>query len=122
MSTSLGERIREQRRKKGLTLEQLAAASGSSKSYMWEIENKDVARPSAEKLQAIAQALNTTMDYLLAAEGVTEAGASDRAFFYKYREMPEKTKRKLQRILELLDDDEEEGKMIGTITYGLDAG
>jgi len=106
MPTPLGERIREQRRKKGLTLEQLADAIGSSKSYMWELENKDVARPSAEKLRAIAQALDTTMDYLLAAEDVTEADASDREFFRKYREMPEKTKQKLQRMLELLDEDD----------------
>jgi len=49
MPTPLGERIREQRLKKGLTLEQLAGAIGSGKSYMWELENKDSARPSAEK-------------------------------------------------------------------------
>ena len=50
MPTPLGERVREIRQKRGLTLEALADRVGSSKSYMWEIENKDVARPSAEKL------------------------------------------------------------------------
>ena len=107
MSTPLGERIRERRLKKELTLEQLADAIGSSKSYMWELENKDVARPSAEKLQAIAQALDTTMDYLLTAEDVTESDASDREFFRKYKGMPGKTKLKYQRMLKLLDEDDE---------------
>ena len=54
MASALGTKINELRRAKGLTLEQLAEATGSSKSYMWEIENKDVARPSAEKLDQIA--------------------------------------------------------------------
>ena len=57
MPTPLGERVREQRRKRGLTLEGLAERVGSSKSYMWEIENKEVVRPSAEKLAMIATAV-----------------------------------------------------------------
>jgi transcriptional regulator with XRE-family HTH domain len=38
---------------------------GSGKSYIWEIENKGVKRPSAEKLAAIAKALDVTTDYLI---------------------------------------------------------
>lgn len=106
MPTPLGERIRELRLKKGLTLEGLADKVGSSKSYMWEIENKDVARPSAEKLRMIAMALDTTADYLLAAEGADAAGEADQAFFRKYRSLDEPAKKRLQRILEALDDDE----------------
>lgn len=51
MPSQLGIKINELRRARGLTLDQLAQASGSSKSYMWEIENKDVARPSASTLR-----------------------------------------------------------------------
>jgi transcriptional regulator with XRE-family HTH domain len=104
--TPLGDRVRELRRKKGLTLEALAERVGSSKSYMWEIENKDVARPSAEKLHQIAVALDTTTDYLIAAEDVTEADAADRAFFRDYRRMPPKSKQKLREMLKILDDKE----------------
>jgi transcriptional regulator with XRE-family HTH domain len=50
MATTLGDKIREQRKKKGYTLEELAARSESSKSYIWELENKDPPRPSGEKL------------------------------------------------------------------------
>lgn len=104
MPTPLGNRVRELRRKHGLTLEALAAKIESSKSYVWEIENKDVARPSAEKLSLIAAALETTTDYLLGTEAVTEVDAADTAFFRRYREMDPKAKEKLRGMLKILDD------------------
>lgn len=107
MPTPLGERIREQRQKNGLTLEKLASAVESSKSYIWELENKDVARPSAEKLRLIAIALGTTVDYLLTAEDVSEEDATDKEFYRKYRGMGTKTKERIRRMVELLDDDVE---------------
>ena len=107
MPTPMGERIRELRLKKGLTLEALAERVGSSKSYMWEIENKDVARPSAEKLHLIANALDTTTEYLLATNAVTEADAADLAFFRNYQKMDVKSKEKLRGMLKILDDEDE---------------
>lgn len=106
MPTPLGERVREQRRKRGLTLEGLAERVGSSKSYMWEIENKEVVRPSAEKLAMIATALDTTVEYLLAGDGEKEEeNAEDTAFFRKYKKMAAPEKERLRRILDALDDD-----------------
>ena len=106
MPTPLGERVREQRRKRGLTLEGLAERVGSSKSYMWEIENKEVVRPSAEKLAMIATALDTTVEYLLAGDGEKEEeNAEDIAFFRKYKKMAAPEKERLLRILDALDDD-----------------
>jgi len=105
--TPLGERVRELRLKRGLTLEALAERVGSSKSYMWEIENKDVARPSAEKLHQIASALDTTTNYLISADEVTEADATDTAFFRKYQKMKPKSKEKLREMLKILDDEDE---------------
>ena len=107
MPTPLGERVREFRLKLGLTLEALAQRVGSSKSYMWEIENKDVARPSAEKLHQIAAALDTTAEYLLAADEVTEAEAADIAFFRKYKQMKPKGKEQLREMLKILDHEDE---------------
>lgn len=108
MSTPLGERVREARLAKGLTLEALAQKVESSKSYMWQIENKDVARPSAEKLQQIAKALDTTVEYLLAAETVTQEDAADTAFFRKYQRMNPRSKERLREMLKILDDDEDD--------------
>lgn len=105
MPTPLGNRVRELRRKRGLTLEGLAAKIESSKSYVWEIENKDVARPSAEKLSLIAAALETTTDYLLGAEAVTGGETlTDAAFFRRYQEMDPKSQEKLREMLKILDD------------------
>lgn len=107
MPTPLGERVRELRLKRGMTLEALAEKVGSSKSYMWEIENKNVARPSAEKLQLIAIALDTTIDYLLATSDLTEADATDAAFFRKYKELTPRSKAKLRELLRIIDDEDE---------------
>lgn len=106
MPTPLGERVRELRRKRGLTLEGLAERVRSSKSYMWEIENKEVARPSAEKLALIASALDTTVEYLLGDDSEqAEENAEDIAFFRKYKKMKGPQKDQLRKILDALDDD-----------------
>ena len=55
MANILGEKIRKLRKEKGLTLDKLADLTGSSKSYIWELENKNPPRPSAEKLAKIAE-------------------------------------------------------------------
>ena len=45
MASTFGTRIKELRNKQKLTLEQLAQASGSAKSYIWELENKNPPSP-----------------------------------------------------------------------------
>ena len=49
VNTPLGRKIRELRKEKGYTLEKLAELADSSKSYIWELENKNPPRPSAER-------------------------------------------------------------------------
>jgi len=106
MPTPLGDRIRQLRKDAPMTLEGLAQKVGSSKSYIWEIENKDVARPSAEKLALIANALETTVDYLLQGSNVTDAeGARDQAFYRKYMKQQPKKRRQMQKFLDALDED-----------------
>ena len=105
MPSPLGERIRELRKKRGLTLEQLAKRVGSSKSYMWEIENKDIARPSAEKLSLIATALDTTVEYLLTGNAAEGEDPEDMAFYRKYKKMDPAAKERLRQILDVLDND-----------------
>ncbi|MCR9225654.1 MAG: helix-turn-helix domain-containing protein [Hyphomonas sp.] len=107
MSTQIGEKIRKLRKDCKLTLDQLAAQSESSKSYIWELENKPVARPSAEKLKRIADCLGTTVEYLLDAEGeVAKEDAADAHFYRKYRAMKPETKERLQKMLDIWGDDE----------------
>lgn len=106
MSTRLGEKVRKLRKAKGLTLEALGEATGSSKSYIWELENGPAVRPSAEKITSIARVLGVTPEFLLD-EDRKEATVTvrDQAFFRKFQSMDEDKKRKLEEIMKLLDDD-----------------
>lgn len=106
MPSSLGRKVNMLRRQRGLTLDQLAQATESSKSYMWEIENKPVARPSAEKLGRIAEVLGVTPEFLLdEKQRDPTVDELDVAFFRKYQSADPSVKAKLKRILDVLDDD-----------------
>lgn len=102
MSTGLGDRIRELRKAKGFTLEQLAEKSQSSKSYIWELENKDPPRPSGEKLALIASALGVTTDYLLGIDAEKLETAEDKAFFRKYQKMDSSQKHQIREMLDII--------------------
>ena len=72
-------------KKQGYTLDKLAElAESEQKSYIWELENKDPPRPSADKIAKIAVALGVTPDYLIT-DSVPIEDATDTAFFRKYR-------------------------------------
>jgi len=104
--TALGDKIRELRKKKGYTLEKLAELADSSKSYIWELENKNPPRPSADKVARIASVLGVTSDYLMdSTETVYVADAADQAFFRRYRKMDSATKDKIRRMVDLWGDD-----------------
>jgi len=105
MPTTLGAKINRLRKEKKYTLEKLAELTDSSKSYIWELENKAPPRPSAEKLSIIAKKLGVTIEFLLGdEEGITEESAVDAHFFRNYQQMDEKTKAKLRSMADLLDD------------------
>lgn len=86
-----------------MTLEELGDRSGSSKSYIWELENRTPPRPSAEKLTAIAGVLGVTPEFLLD-EGQDEPSnaVANQAFFRRYEGLPEETKEKVRQIVDLL--------------------
>ena len=107
MPSPLGDKIRALRKEKKLSLERLAELTESSKSYIWELENKDDPKPSAEKIGKIASVLEVTTEFLLT-ESTTppDEEVIDEAFFRKYKSMPEGTKKRLRKILDAWDDDE----------------
>ena len=105
MATTLGEKIHQLRREKGFSLEKLGELTESSKSYIWELENKNPPRPSADKIAKIASVLGVTADYLInTQQSEPDAGVVDEAFFRKYRNMDDPTKEKIRRIVELWGD------------------
>ena len=107
MGTPLGEKIRELRKERKYTLDKLAELSDSSKSYIWELENKNPPRPSADKIAKIAAALGVAADYPMdPTQNLKGEDATDSAFFRKYRKMDVATKDKIRRMVDLLGDDE----------------
>jgi transcriptional regulator with XRE-family HTH domain len=106
VSTGLGDKIRDLRKRKGYTLEELGNLTGSSKSYIWELENRNPPRPSAEKIAKIAAILGVTADYLVDVnETSPDADVVDQAFFRKYRNLDEPTKGRIRKMLDAWDDE-----------------
>jgi transcriptional regulator with XRE-family HTH domain len=102
MADKFGIRIKELRTAKNMTLDDLAKATGSAKSYVWELENKNPPRPSAEKLSAIAKALDVTVDYLFGRDEQSVGDAKDLAFFREYTDLPPETKEQLRQMAKIL--------------------
>ena len=108
MASPLGDKIRARRTELGLSLEQLAKATDSSKGYLWELENRDNANPSADKLIRIAKALSVTTEFLLdrSTDVAPEDGIIDEAFFRRYKGLDPKSKEKIRRFLDMWDDED----------------
>lgn len=101
MAKKLGSKVRELRASKRLTLDGLAVLAGMSKSYLWEIENRDAPRPSAEKLDALARALGVTSQYFLDEDAREPAEQHlDEAFFRNYQQLDSPAKEQLRKIME----------------------
>lgn len=101
MSVRLGEKLRELRKKNGLTLEKLATIAGLSKSYIWELENRESPSPSAEKLNALADALGVTADYFIEDDiRSPEEKHIDKAFFRGYQKLEPSEKEQIRKILD----------------------
>lgn len=101
MATRLGTKLRELRKEKKLTLEKLAEMAGMSKSYLWELENRESQRPSAEKLTQLADALGVAASYFLEEDvRKPEERHLDEAFYRNYQSLDTSSKEQLRKILE----------------------
>ena len=107
MTRSLGDKIRRLRKEKQLTLDGLAMLTNSSKSYIWELENKNPPRPSAAKIAQIAKALEVEIDYLIDDKTqISEDDAKDMKFYRYYRKLPPETREKIRTMSRIIGDDE----------------
>lgn len=106
MATVLGEKIRAQRKRLKLTLDQLAEKTGSSKSYIWELENRPVVRPSAEKIAKIAEVFGVTVEFLLD-DGKQNFADSDanQVFFRRIGQLDAEKRALLEKFLKAIDDE-----------------
>jgi len=96
---SLAHRIQRERKRAGLTLDQLADQAGISKTYLWELEHDkpSLKKPSADVLLRIANALSVTISDLLGLPSVkTDSKSVDLpASLVKFRDQQAKLGNKL---------------------------
>ncbi|ABB76086.1 transcriptional regulator, XRE family [Nitrosospira multiformis ATCC 25196] len=106
MASLLGEKIRTERKRLKLTLEELAEKTGSSKSYIWELENRPVVRPSAEKISKISEVFGVPVEFLLddAKHELTPSDA-DQVFFRRITQLDPAKRAQLEKFLKAIDDE-----------------
>lgn len=108
MSEKFSEKLRKVRTSRKKTLEELATAIGSSKAYVWQLENKKNAKPSAELLLKIANYLGESPDFFLDDEASERSeNQEEDAFFRKFRTLSDEDKRYVDRIVSGLDGKED---------------
>ena len=106
MATPLGDKIRAERKRLKLTLDELAAKTESSKSYIWELENRPVVRPSADKISKIAEVFGVTVEYLLDdGKQTPTASDADAVFFRRVSQLDAAKRAQLEKFLKAIDDD-----------------
>ena len=107
MASAFGARLRRLREAKKLTLQQVADAVGCTKAYIWELEMKDGQRPTAERIQKIAQVLGVTMEDVMGTpmQEAPQASAEDVAFFREYAGMTDEEKDRYRQALKIMFPD-----------------
>jgi len=111
MKKTFGQKIKERRLELKMTLEDLGSKISSTKAYAWELENKKTARPSAEKLLKLADALEVSPDYLINEDmNEQDDNATDDAFFRKFRKLSNEEKNMLKLIATNMAPDKDDKK------------
>lgn len=101
MANQLNEKLKKLRKEQKFTLESLAKAADVSKSYLWELENREVKSPSAQRLTSIADALGVSADFFLDDDvRKPEEKHLDDAFFRGYKNLESSDKEQLRKIME----------------------
>jgi transcriptional regulator with XRE-family HTH domain len=100
MPATLREKLKKLRAEKEWSLDELARLSGASKSYLWELENRDERKPSAEKLIDIARVLGVTTEYLLDDKAEFDDAQVKEVFFRKFNRLEDEDKTKIVQIMD----------------------
>jgi transcriptional regulator with XRE-family HTH domain len=83
---SLGGRVAFMRALKGLTPPQLAREAHFSQNTIWMLEHNKIKEPTARLIWAVADALETTPEFLWTGES---SGAEESALVAAYRKLPQ---------------------------------
>lgn len=97
------QKIKEARKNKGLTLEQLAKKVDSSKSYMWQLETEPKIKPSVQLISKIAEALDVTVDYLIDPKKEKMDADQEAIVFYRgFKDFDDTSKKMIKEQIEYL--------------------
>lgn len=96
---AMGQRVRARRKAMGLSLDQLAKLTASSKSYIQRLETQDM-NISVEKANLVAAALNWTVDELIA--GPERVNERDQLFFKRYKELNARDRGLIELLVETM--------------------
>ncbi|MBE5939074.1 MAG: helix-turn-helix transcriptional regulator [Lachnospiraceae bacterium] len=97
----LGLKIKEIRTNKGLTQDNLAEMVSCNTSHISNIENNHT-KVSLNVLLAIANSLNTSIDYLLSNQYENSSLALDNEILRAIKDFPTEKKEKLLKMIEIL--------------------
>lgn len=103
MKKTFAEKLKAEREQAGLSLDELAKKIDSVKSYIWELENKENARPSADKVFKLAEVFNVSPEYLMDETGRV-ARNPDRAFFSKFQKLKPEHQKTILKFMDSLDE------------------
>jgi transcriptional regulator with XRE-family HTH domain len=101
---SAGEKIRALRIKKNLSLDQLAELSNTSKSYIWELENRPTRKPTLDKISLIANALGVALESLIEENREPEEEVAEKGFFRKFKKLDERDKEVIEYMMKFLSE------------------
>ena len=103
MSDSFAKKIRNRRIERGLTLEELANRLGTSKNYVWQLENKAPARPSGQLLLKLASVLELSPDFLINDEANEQDTEHLKDVVWRKSKSANLSKADLEKVLDLID-------------------
>jgi transcriptional regulator with XRE-family HTH domain len=102
VAKKFSEKMKEERDRLDLSLEELAKQIGSTKSYVWELENRDLSRPSAEKIFKLAEVFGVSPQYLLDDTGRVSRNP-DQALIAKFQKLSDQNKKLLGKFIDSLE-------------------
>ena len=97
----IGNKIKTLRTDRGLTLDGLASLIYGSKSYIWDIENGNTPRPSADKVFLLSKALHVPMEYLINDDYQVEPVLEKEALFSKYSFLDDSKKKMIHELIDV---------------------
>ena len=96
----LGQRIKKVRQNRGMTQDKLAEAVGCNTSHISNIEN-NYTKPSLNVLLAIANTLQTSIDYLLSNQYQGDSDALDKEILQAVHDVEALQKNRILQIIEI---------------------